>query len=200
MSGDPHQERGNGTPRGGMLGPTLRALRLSRGWSLSELSLASGVPTSTISKIENDQMSPSLVHAINLAGALDANLGFLVDRDARPPAPFSVVRAEGRAEIDLAEMSLKLQDLHGDFTPNLLEARLGVLSPGAKSGEETMRHAGEEICHVLEGAIRYTIADTVHDLAAGDTIHFKCSDPHLWENRAPGITRVVWIFSDGLSF
>lgn len=200
MSGHPHQLRAAGLPRAGTLGPTLRTLRLSRGWSLSELSLASGVPISTISKIENGQMSPSLVHAINLAGALDANLGFLVGRDARQSAPFSVVRAEGRAEIDFAEMSLKLQDLQGGFTPNLLEARLGVLSPGARSGEEPMRHAGEEICHVLDGAIRYTIADTVHELAAGDTIHFKCSDPHLWENRAPGTTRVVWVFSDGLSF
>lgn len=182
------------------MGKTLRALRLSRNWSLSELSLASGVPTSTISKIENDQMSPSLVHAINLAAALGANLGFLTDRDARPTAAFSVVRSTERAEIDLEEMSLRLQDLHGDFTPNLLEARLGMLSPGARSGDEPMRHAGEEICHVLEGAIRYTIADTVYDLNAGDSIHFKSTDPHLWENRASGMTRVVWVFSDGLSF
>lgn len=187
-------------PRPETLGKTLRTLRLSRDWSLSELSLASGVPTSTISKIENDQMSPSLVHAINLAAALGANLGFLTDRDARQPAPFTVVRSTERAEIDLEEMSLRLQDLHGDFTPNLLEARLGMLSAGARSGEEPMRHAGEEICHVLEGAIRYTIADTVYDLTAGDTIHFKSTDPHLWENRASGITRCVWVFSDGLSF
>ncbi len=202
MTGQPHPqaprpEAGDG-PEG--LGRTLRALRQERGWSLNELSLASGVPTSTISKIENAQMSPSLVHAINLAAALEANLGFLVARGARRPAPFSVVRRATRARIDLPEMALTLQDLHGGFAPNLLEARLGVIAPGARSGDEPMRHAGEEICHVLDGAIRYTIADTVHDLSPGDTIHFKCSDPHLWENRAAGETRVVWIFSDGLSF
>jgi transcriptional regulator with XRE-family HTH domain len=182
------------------LGETLRELRQARGWSLGELSSASGVPPSTISKIENRQMSPSLVHAINLAGALGANLGFLVDRDARRSAPFSVVRGAQRARLDLPEMALSLHDLHGDFTPNVLEARLGVIAPGARSGEEPMQHAGEEICHVLEGAIRYTVADTVHDLEAGDTIHFKCSDPHLWENLSPGTTRVLWVFSDGLSF
>jgi transcriptional regulator with XRE-family HTH domain len=182
------------------LGGTLRALRQARGWSLGELSAASGVPPSTISKIENRQMNPSLVHAINLAEALGANLGFLVDRDARRSAAFSVVRGGQRARLDLPEMALSLHDLHGDFAPNVLEARLGVIGPGARSGEEPMRHAGEEICHVLEGAIRYTVADTVHDLRAGDTIHFKCSDPHQWENLSPGATRVLWVFSDGLSF
>jgi transcriptional regulator with XRE-family HTH domain len=198
MTGALHPEAGE--QRTGAIGPTLRALRQERGWSLSDLSMASGVPTSTISKIENGQMNPSLVHAINLAAALEANLGFLVDRDARRPAPFSVVRSASRARMDLTEMALTLQDLHGDFAPNLLEARLGEIAPGARSGDEPMRHAGEEICHVLDGAIRYTIADTIHDLMPGDTIHFKCSDPHFWENRSAGVTRVVWIFSDGLSF
>ncbi len=34
----------------------------------------------------------------------------------------------------------------------------------------------------------------------GDTIHFKSTLPHRWENLADGTTRVVWVFSDGLSF
>jgi transcriptional regulator with XRE-family HTH domain len=182
------------------LGETLRQLRLDRGFSLGGLSAASGVPPSTISKIENGQMSPSLVHAINLASALDANLGFLVDRDARRSAPFSVVRAGRRSRLDLPDMALTLQDLHGDFEPGLLEARQGLIAPGARSGDEPMAHPGEEICHVLDGAIRYEIDGETHDLGLGDTIHFRCSLPHVWINIAPGPTRVLWVFSDGLSF
>ncbi|MDR5653352.1 helix-turn-helix domain-containing protein [Ruixingdingia sedimenti] len=181
------------------LGDTLRGLRQARGWSLGELSAASGVPTSTISKIENGQMSPSLVHAINLAAALEANLGFLIDRGARPAA-FSVMREGARPRLDLPEMGLALQDLHGDFAPGVLEARLGEIAPGGRSGDEPMTHPGEEICHILDGAIRFDIDGEVHDLGPGDTIHFKCSVPHHWENTAPRTTRVVWVFSDGLSF
>jgi transcriptional regulator with XRE-family HTH domain len=182
------------------LGDTLRALRLGRGWSLGELSAASGVPPSTISKIENGQMNPSLVHAINLANAIGANLGFLVDRDARRAAPLSVVRAGRRSQLDLPGMSLALQDLHGDFRAGVLEARLGVIAPGARSGEEPMTHPGEEVCHVLEGAMRFVVDGETHELGAGDTIHFRSSAPHSWENAAPASTRVVWVFSDGLSF
>ncbi len=182
------------------LGATLRRLRLDRRLSLGELSSASGVPPSTISKIENGQMCPSLVHAINLAGAIGANLGFLVDRDARRSAPFTVVRAGRQSRLDLPEMALSLHDLHGDFEPGVIEARLGVIAAGARSGEEPMAHPGEEICHVLDGAIRYRIEGETHDLGPGDTIHFKCSVPHAWQNAASGTTRVLWVFSDGLSF
>lgn len=182
------------------LGRTLRQLRLDRGLSLGGLSSASGVPASTLSKIENGQMSPSLVHAINLAGALEANLGFLVDRDAGHGAPFSVVRAGRRSHLDLPGMALSLQDLHGDFEPGVLEARLGLIAPGARSGDEPMVHPGEEVCHVLDGAIRFDIDGETHDLGPGDTIHFRCSVPHVWINTAPGPTRVLWVFSDGLSF
>lgn len=182
------------------LGDRLRELRQAKGWSLGELSAASGVPPSTISKIENLLMNPSLVHAINLASALGENLGFLVDRDGQRSSEFAVVRSGQRARLDLPEMSLTLQDLHGDFEPGVLEARMGLIAAGGCSGEDPMTHPGEEVCHVLEGAIRYNIDGEVHDLAPGDTIHFRCDVPHLWKNYAEGPTRVLWIFSDGLSF
>ncbi|MEM8551830.1 MAG: XRE family transcriptional regulator [Pseudomonadota bacterium] len=182
------------------LGETLRRLRKARGWSLGRLSEASGVPPSTISKIENLQMAPSLVHAINLASALGENLGFLVDRDARRAADFTLVRTGERAELYLPEMSLTLQDIHGNFEPGLLEARVCVMGRGARSGEEAMTHPGEEVCHVLEGSIRYQIGEGSYVLGEGDTIHFRSDIPHRWQNMADGQTRVVLVFSDGLSF
>lgn len=184
----------------GGIGDTLRSLRLARPWSLADLSAASGVPVSTISKIENGLMQPSLVHAINLAAALDANLGFLTHRQTSRPEAVSVMRANRRPRLDLPGMGLTLEDLHGTFAPGVLEARAGTLAAGARAGEETMSHPGEEICRVLSGAIRYHIMGQVHDLLPGDTIHFDATEPHRWENAAEGPTRVVWVFSDGLSF
>lgn len=182
------------------LGDRLRELRQARGWSLGQLSAASGVPPSTISKIENLLMAPSLVHAINLASALGENLGFLMDRDTARARDFTLVRREARKRIDLPEMNLALYDVHGDFEPGVLEARIGHVGPGARSGEEPMSHPGEEVCHVLEGAMHYEIAATPYDLAPGDTLHFRCDVPHRWVNAAEGETRVLWVFSDGLSF
>ena len=184
------------------LGARLRELRLGKGLSVHALAKLSRAPASTISKIENGQLKPSLVHAINLAQALGENLGFLVEQYRGQPENTSIVRAGERNSIAYPEMGLTLDDLSGNFVPGALEARLGRLAPGAHSGAEPMHHPGDELCHVISGRIRYVIEGQEWTLSEGDSIHFKCDLPHRWENAAPegGVTEVLWVFSDGLSF
>jgi transcriptional regulator with XRE-family HTH domain len=182
------------------IGERLKALRLERGLTLTRLAESSGVPVSTISKIENRQLRPSLVNAINLAMALKENLGFLVDRYRSRPEPITVVRAGSRDTIEYDEMGLTLQDLSGNFVPGVLEARIGMLAKGAHSGVDPMTHKGEELCVVLAGAIRYRLGEEIVDLSSGEFVHFKSEIKHSWENVHPRTTRVLWVFSDGLSF
>jgi len=190
--------QGDETPA--RMGERLRALRVGRGFSISQLAALSGVPGSTISKIENGQLRPSLVNAINLAHALDENLGFLVGRYRNPPSPLVIVRALSRATIDYDEMGLSLQDLNGRFFPGLLEARVGILARGANSGSERMAHPGEEFCYVIAGKIRYQIGKDDISLKSREYIQFKSDIKHSWANALNGESRVLWVFSDGLSF
>lgn len=183
-----------------LVGERLRALRLGRKLTISRLAEISNVPASTISKIENGQLRPSLVHAINLASALQENLGFLVTRFRDRPQPLTIIRGGERDTIDYPDMGLTLQDLSGHFLPGVLEARLGILKPGANSGIGPMRHPGEEFCCVIAGAVRYRIDDEILDLAAGEYVQFKSTLQHSWENAHARETRVLWVFSDGLSF
>jgi transcriptional regulator with XRE-family HTH domain len=178
----------------------LRELRLARKLTISRLAELSKVPASTISKIENGQLRPSLVHAINLASALEENLGFLVARFRERPRPRAVVRRVQRDTIEYPEMGLTLQDLSGHFLPGVLEARLGILARGAHSGVGSMTHQGEEFCCVLSGAISYRIDEEIYDLSANEYLHFRSDTPHSWENAISAETTVLWIFSDGLSF
>jgi transcriptional regulator with XRE-family HTH domain len=182
------------------VGERLRELRLGRKLTLSALAELANVPASTISKIENGQLRPSLVHAINLASALNENLGFLIDRFRNRPQPVVVVRARDRDTIHYPDMGLTLQDLSGHFSSGVLEARVGVLERGAHSGVSGMRHPGEEFCYVISGSIRYQIGGEIHDLTAGEYLHFKSTIQHSWENSYGRETRVLWVFSDGLSF
>src|ERR1700745_3733504 len=133
------------------VGARLRELRLGRKLTISQLAKLSSVPASTISKIENGQLRPSLVHAINLASALQENLGFLVARFRERPQPRVVLRRAERDTIEYPEMALTLQDLSGHFLPGVLEARFGILGRGAHSGVGSMTHRGEEFCFVISG-------------------------------------------------
>jgi len=178
----------------------LRELRLRRKLTISRLAEMSKVPASTISKIENGQLRPSLVHAINLASALEENLGFLVARFRERPEPRVIVRGSQRDVIEYPDMGLTLQDLSGHFLSGVLEARLGILARGAHSGVGSMTHRGEEFCLVMSGAINYRIDEETYDLGPYEYLHFRSYIPHSWENAAPTETQVLWVFSDGLSF
>jgi transcriptional regulator with XRE-family HTH domain len=182
------------------IGDRLRRLRLDRGLSINSLAKRAGVPASTISKIENGLLKPSLVHAINLASALEENLGFLVDRYRSAPRRTSIVYAGARESLEFPDMGLTLQDLSGHFNAGVLEARYGILKAGAPPGRAPMTHPGDEICCVVKGAIRFEVGDERWTLTAGDTIQFKSDLPHRWENAARGRTEVLWVFSDGLQF
>ncbi len=185
---------------GETLGERLRFLRREKGLSIAELAKSSGVPGSTVSKIENGLLNPSLVHAINLASALDANLGFLVDRSRTRHARSSVVRAAHRSRRDFPEMGMVLEDLNIGFVPGLLESRIGRIQPQAHSGLQRMSHPGEELVHVLSGTITYDLDGEEYRLSEGDTLHFKCDTPHRWANQGERETVLLWVFSDGLSF
>lgn len=182
------------------VGERIKELRINKGLTIDRLATLSGVPGSSISKIENGQLRPSLVHAINLASALQENLAFLVGRYRDKPKPRALVRAAERDMINYPEMGLALQDLSGQFVPGILEARLGVLSQGALSGNDPMTHRGEELCYVIDGAIRYRIDNDTIDLLPREFLQFKSDVPHSWENTHEEETRVLWLFSDGLSF
>lgn len=182
------------------VGARLRALRMAKGLTVNALAAISQVPSSTISKMENGRLKPSLVHAINLAMALGENLGFLVDRYRAEPEDVVIVPRSNRSKIDYPELGIALEDLNGNFHSGVLEARIGVLLPDASSGAEPMTHAGEELCFVLDGAIRYTIDNETYALEKGDSLHFKSDREHRWENSHDGTTSVLWVFSDGLSF
>ena len=58
----------------------IRLERDARGWSLAELAERSGVSKATISKIEREEMSPTAVVLVRLAGAFDLTLAGLLLR------------------------------------------------------------------------------------------------------------------------
>ena len=72
---------------GSRIAARLRLERDSRGWSLADLAERSGVSKATISKIERDEVSPTAVVLVRLAGAFDLTLAGLL------------LRAEGQGRL-----------------------------------------------------------------------------------------------------
>lgn len=160
-------------------GAAIRKLRLARGWSLATLSEQSGVPVSTLSRVELGQNALNYEKLMRLCRALQVDLEGLVTREAEasPPATGrrAVVRAgDGpparvggntgrRAAADLLAKSLS--PIVVDVTAATLEAHGPMAS-----------HAGEAYVHVLEGEVElHSALYAPLTLAAGDGVYFDAA-------------------------
>src|SRR5580704_5927328 len=79
------------------LGQNFRYLRWLRGLNLSEISTASGIPQSTLSKVENGQMSLNFDKLVKLAKALDVRVERLFTVEGAKNGQSS---APGRRTVD----------------------------------------------------------------------------------------------------
>src|SRR5437764_12542810 len=79
-------------------GSVLKSLRLANGWTLAEVSRRTGLPVSTLSKVENDKMSLSYDKLARISRGLEIDIGVLFSTEVT--APVSVVT--GRRSITRA--------------------------------------------------------------------------------------------------
>jgi transcriptional regulator with XRE-family HTH domain len=183
-------------------GAALKALRRKRGWTLADVSKRTGLPASTLSKIENDRMSPTFDKLARISTGLQIDIATLfgggdAGADVQPAASARrcIVRAgEGKA-IETKNYS------HLYPAWDLLNKRIIpiVAELHARSLEEfgeLIRHPGEEYAYVLEGEVDlYTSAYAPVRLSAGDSIYFDSGMGHAYIAAGEGPCRVLSLCS-----
>ena len=182
-------------------GAALKALRRKHGWTLADVSRRTGLPTSTLSKIENDRMSPTFDKLARISTGLQIDIAALFDGDAGAEAQPAasgrrcIVRAgEGKA-IETKNYS------HLYPAWDLLNKRIIpiVAELHARSLEEfgeLIRHPGEEYTYVLEGEVDlYTSLYAPVRLRAGDSIYFDSGMGHAYIAASAGPCRVLSLCS-----
>jgi transcriptional regulator with XRE-family HTH domain len=183
-------------------GGALRALRTARGWTLAEVAQRTGLPISSLSKIENDRMSLSYDKLTRLCAGLEIDIAELFAADTASAAPKgvagrrSITRAgEGRA-IDTSNyrhLYPAADLLNKRFVPIIAEPRARSL---AEFGE-LIRHPGEEYACVMEGVVElHTDLYAPVRLEAGDSIYFDSSMGHAYIAVGRGTCRVLSVCSD----
>lgn len=181
-------------------GAVLKGLRLSNGWTLAEVSRRTGLPISTLSKVENDKMSLSYDKLARISRGLEIDIGMLFSSDAvvkDSPATGrrSITRAgQGRQiETDTYDSLYPATDLlNKRFVPIVSEIRARSLAEFT----ELIRHPGEEYAFVLEGTIElHTDLYAPVTLEAGDSIYFDSGMGHAYVAASPGRCRLLTICS-----
>lgn len=157
-------------------GAAIRRLRRDRGWTLADLSTRSGVPLSSLSKVELGQTSLGYEVLIRLCRALDVEIDHLLRPDPlSEPAPAqaarrAVIRAgqgEPRDLGALTGLAGGAELLRRSFTPLVLNI------PGTTNPGSLLRGTGEAYLMVLAGAVMmHSDAYAPLSLDQGDGVYF----------------------------
>jgi len=159
----------------GDVGAHLRALRRRDDLTLAELSRATGISTSTLSRLESGQRKPTLELLLPLARAYRVTLDELV---AAPPTGDPRVHAKpiehnGRTLIPLTNR------------PGGLRAFKMIVKPRRGETCEQRSHEGYEWLYVLNGRLRLLLGEHDLVLGPGEVAEFDTRTPH-WFGCADG--------------
>ncbi|MEA2217987.1 MAG: hypothetical protein QOJ35_613 [Solirubrobacteraceae bacterium] len=179
------------------LGAKLALARAERGWSLAELARRAGVSTASVHKIEKSGMTPTIATLMKIASALGTSVSAFIDEDVAVPAAI-VVRGDERARLYTSKTGIALDNVSGRYGRYRLAGAEARLEPLASSGPDPMRHPGEELIYLLEGAMRVTVDGDVTELGPGDSIHFRTDRPHAWANPSERPARALWFMVRGV--
>src|SRR6201996_9394595 len=92
-SGSERSERDRMAKRRSTLGTVIRGLRDSNGWTLREMSERTGIPVSTLSKVEHNRLTLTYDKLQELSARLNIRMSDLfVEGESAPPAPAVTAR------------------------------------------------------------------------------------------------------------
>lgn len=167
------------------LGALLRGLRSREGWTLKEMSAKSGIPVSTLSKIEHDRLTLSYDKLQQLGQRLGMRMSELFAEGVEDTAQPVTAR---RSLSDVAR-SVRVETPNYDYYYLCTELRRKRMVPvltkiRARSTEqfgELVRHSGEEFLYVLSGkvVVQTEFYDTV-TLGPGEALYIDSSMGHAY--------------------
>jgi transcriptional regulator with XRE-family HTH domain len=179
------------------LGARVRGLRKSRGWTLEQAAKQAGLARSTLSKIENGQMSPTYDALKKLAVGLEISVPqlFTPPLEGRASGRMVVtVSGEGQAHPTATyEHELLAQGL---TRKAMLPYRARVRARSFDEFEGWVRHDGEEFLYVLTGAVRLlTEFYEPVEMRRGDSAYYDASMGHNVISVSQEDATILWVTS-----
>jgi transcriptional regulator with XRE-family HTH domain len=192
------REAGDETPVEPLnLGLRVRELRRSLGWTLEEAAQRAGLARSTLSKIENGQMSPTYEALKKLAGGLSISVPqlFTPPSKAQVTGRMAVTKSgEGQAQ---ATVTYEHELLAASLTKKqMLPYRATIRARSFEEFSGWVRHDGEEFLYVLTGVVRlYTEFYEPVDLRRGDSAYYDAAMGHNVISLSEEDATILWVTS-----
>lgn len=179
------------------LGARVRELRLSQNLTLEEVSQLTGLARSTLSKIENEQISPTFTAVNKLATGLNIDIPQLFSQPIKETNHCSgrrdiTKKGEGKPHPTVTyEHELLASTL---TNKKMIPFKTTVRTHSWDEYEDWVRHDGEEFLYVLSGSIMlYTELYEPVELEIGDSAYYDCEMGHALISTSTEDAEVLWV-------
>ena len=175
----------------------VRDLRKSRGWTLEQAATQAGLARSTLSKIENGQMSPTYDALKKLAVGLEISIPqlFTPPQAEKINGRLAVTKSgEGAAQATVTYEHELLA--HTLTKKKMLPYRTRVRARDMAEFDGWVRHDGEEFLYVLTGVIRlYTEFYEPIEMRRGDSAYYDATMGHNVVSVSAEDANMLWVTS-----
>lgn len=179
------------------IGARLNNLRRERRWTLVETSKHTGLSLSALSKIERNELSPTLMSLGKIASGFGIDVVTLLSDEDNPASlgrrsvnrhSHGLVSSTGTCENIWFAADLK----HKRMLP--LKTRVTAKMPGEYA--EWPVHAGEIFVYVLSGrlVVHSQLYAPVY-LDPGDSLYYDSSSGHKWTTEGETDAEVLWVYA-----
>jgi transcriptional regulator with XRE-family HTH domain len=166
------------------VGGRLKRVRAQRGMTLTEVSTATGISKSTMSRLETGQRRPTLELLLALSHVYRVPLDDLVAAPVQgdPRIRLKPSRVKGRMVIPLTQQ------------PDGTQA-WKIVVPSSKVTPELRAHDGHEWIYVLSGHLRLVVGAEDWVLGPGEVAQFSTEVPHWFGSTGEEAAEILSIFS-----
>ncbi len=175
----------------------VRELRKSRGLTLEQAAGQAGLARSTLSKIENGQMSPTYEALKKLATGLEISVPQLFTPPMREKVNGRMTVTRSDEGVAQATTTYEHELLSSGLTQKqMLPYRARVRARSMDEFDGWVRHDGEEFLYVLTGVIRlYTEFYEPVEMRRGDSAYYDATMGHNVVSVSEDDATILWVTS-----
>ena len=181
------------SPKAATLGADIRALRKSRGHTLTDLSEVLNRSVGWLSQVERDKSDPSISDLRQIAAALDVPMSMLFAHSSAPANEQGyVVRAGARRPMGSGDEGLVEELLSPDLTDDF-EMVHSTFRPRSHMQTPAQRPT-QEVGYIISGQLDLTIGERHFTVGPGDSFRFRGERYH-WANPYDTAAVAIWVIA-----
>ena len=170
------------------VGAALRAYRLRRELSQSDLARLAGVSPSAISQVERGERGLSLETLMALSGRLNVTLDELLGGEVTPD--YRIGRRHGLADTRRGSVLPLLDDAEAGLRAYLISM------PRSATVEAPFAHKGTELVGVVNGLVQVLLGSGRPVLRRGETLLASRRGIDGWRNVGDTDAQCIWVLRD----